>query len=193
MSLKHAILVLLENQPGSGYDLSQRFQTGIGNFWEATHQQVYQELKQLHAAKHVEFEIETQAERPDRKVYRITRAGHRALQAWFKEPVRAPRVRDALLVKLFGAHLADQAGLVAELESHEVRHRGRLEEYRLLEAQYFAQDQSARRKYRWPYLTLRRGIRYEIDWIEWLAETRRLLADDDLPAEPVKQPRKARG
>ena len=41
MSLKHAILTLLESQPGSGYDLVKRFKDGLGYFWNAKHQQVY--------------------------------------------------------------------------------------------------------------------------------------------------------
>ena len=50
MSLKHAILILLETEPGSGYDLVKRFKAGLGYFWNAKHQQVYQELKKLSAA-----------------------------------------------------------------------------------------------------------------------------------------------
>src|SRR6185295_5519379 len=105
MSLKHAILVLLENKPGSGYDLFQRFQSGIGNFWHASHQQVYQELKKLHTAKLVQYELKTQTEKPDKKVYRITKAGQRALKTWFQHPVKPPRIKEALLVKIFGGQL----------------------------------------------------------------------------------------
>jgi PadR family transcriptional regulator AphA len=185
MSLKHAILVLLERQPGTGYDLMQRFRSGIGNFWNASHQQVYQELKKLHAAKLVQFEVESQDERPDRKVYTVTKAGHKAVKKWYQEAVKPPRVRDALLVKVFGAHLADTGSLVAELDQHADLHRKRLKVYQDFEREYFEQDEKTRREYRLPYLTLRRGIRYELDWIEWLEETRQLIEDDALPERPV--------
>lgn len=185
MSLQHAILVLLENEPGSGYDLAQRFRTGIGNFWSASHQQVYQELKKLRAGKLVEFELESQTDRPDRKVYRITRAGHKALKRWLREPVEPPRLRQALLIKVFGAHLGERDAMVAELDRHITLHRKSLDGYLGLERQYFEQDEKIRRRYRTSYLTLRCGIRYEHDWIEWLEETRDLIERDALPKAPV--------
>lgn len=185
MSLKHAILVLLENHPGSGYDLVQRFRSGIGHFWNATHQQVYQELKELHAEGWVEFEVELADAGPEKKVYRTTRAGQRALKAWFGKAVKPPRVRDALLVKVFGAHLGDRTALLAELDQHRALHRRELDAYLALEQAWFLQDEATRRRYRNPYLTLRRGIRYQRDTLEWLDETRQWLENDALPSAPV--------
>ncbi|MGJ8670696.1 MAG: hypothetical protein ACSHXK_14495 [Oceanococcus sp.] len=42
------------------------------------------------------------------------------------------------------------------------------------------------RKLRWPYITLRRGIRYEQEWIEWLKEVQICLVDDSLPLKPLR-------
>lgn len=189
MSLKHAILVLLENKPGSGYDLMGRFNSGIGHFWNSTHQQVYQELKKLHDESWVDYEVETQAERPDKKIYRITRAGKKALSAWLSQPVDPPQLRDALLVKIYAAHLGDRDALLAELDRHLDLHRQALTEYREIERQYFALDSAGRRRARLPYLTLRRGILYELGSIEWFEEARALLADDALPDKPVTRRR----
>lgn len=185
MSLKHAILVLLHHKPGSGYDLVQRFRSGIGHFWNATHQQVYQELKDLHAAAWVDFEVEAPETGPEKKVYRITRGGQRELKRWLGKPVKPPRVRDALLVKVFGAQLGDRAALLAEIDRHRALHQQELDGYRALEQGWFAQDEATRRRHRDAYLTLRRGIRYERDTVEWLDETRELLANDALPSAPV--------
>jgi PadR family transcriptional regulator AphA len=103
MSLRFAILTLLESDPGSGYDLMRHFKAGIGHFWNASHQQVYQELGKLHADGLVEFEVAHQSERPDRKVYRLTEvAGREALEEWRRQPVKPPKVNDALLVKVYG-------------------------------------------------------------------------------------------
>ena len=41
MSLRHAILVLLQDQEASGYDLAREFANSIGLVWNATHQQIY--------------------------------------------------------------------------------------------------------------------------------------------------------
>jgi len=163
MSLKHAILVLLEQKPGSGYDLAQRFKGGIGHFWSASHQQIYQELKKLSSQTLVEFEVQPQSERPDRKHYRITAAGRSALKTWLLEPTKPERFNSALLVKIYAANLAEPAALVVELEQNLTEHRRRLDEY----------------------LSLRCGIRYEWNWIEMLNEARALLTDDLLPTKPV--------
>ncbi len=185
MSLKHSILVLLDREPGSGYDLMQRFRSGIGHFWNATHQQVYQELKKLHRERLVAFEVKTQAERPDRKVYRITRAGQRALRDWIRVPVKPPQVKDALLLKIFGGHAADTRALLAELDLHLSFYHRKLDEYRALEQGYFSQGEAVRKRFRLPYLTLRRGIRYVLGTVEWLEETRALIEGDALPVKPL--------
>lgn len=47
MSLRHAILTALIEEPSSGLALTRRFDRSIGYFWQATHQQVYRELGKL--------------------------------------------------------------------------------------------------------------------------------------------------
>ena len=173
MSLRFAILTLLESDPGSGYDLMRHFKAGIGHFWNASHQQVYQELGKLHADGLVEFEVAHQSERPDRKVYRLTEvAGREALEEWRRQPVKPPKVNDALLVKVYGGQSMPTEQLLAELAEHEGLHRERLAEYRLSEARYLAMTKTQRAPFRLPYLTLRRGILYEEDWLRWLDEAR---------------------
>jgi PadR family transcriptional regulator AphA len=185
MSLKHAILVLLERKPGSGYDLVQRFKSGIGHFWNASHQQVYQELKKLHDEGSVAFEVEAQDDRPDRKVYRITSEGLQALTSWYREPVNPPRINSALLVKVFGCEPEQIPELLEELGGHLEKHRQRLAEYLEIEHSYFEADEADRREHRLPYLTLRLGIRYQQHWVDWLQETCELLKTGQLPSAPV--------
>lgn len=185
MSLKHAILVMLENEPGTGYDLAQRFKSGIGHFWNAKHQQIYLELKKLHHDKWVAFAVEAQTDKPDKKIYRITRAGQKALKDWLRKPIKPPRINDALLVKVFGAQPTDIPVLLAEFDEHITRYRARLAEYSQMEQAFFEQDAATRQRYRLPYLTLRRGIRYVRGTLEWLEEARELLASNGLPAAPL--------
>src|SRR6266545_4609367 len=47
MSLRHALIGLLADQPASGYDLSQRFQEVLGSVWTAGRPQIYGELRKL--------------------------------------------------------------------------------------------------------------------------------------------------
>lgn len=185
MSLKHAILVLLDREPGSGYDLAQRFNKGIGHFWQASHQQIYQQLKKLDTEKLVRFDTRAQAGKPDRKVYRITAAGHKALAQWMRQPEKPPVVRDALLIKVFATRADEYPALLKEIDRHIALHEETLSGHLRAEAGYFDLDENGQRAMRLPYLTLRRGIRYEREWIEWLRETRELISEDRLPSSPA--------
>lgn len=175
MSLKHAILVLLEQEPGSGYDLAQRFNQGIGNFWNASHQQIYQQLKKLTQESLVQFELEEQSGKPDRKVYEITETGLQALTEWMREEDNPPVVRDALLIKVFAGHLTDPQTLLAEIQRHRDLHAEKLAAHQALEARYNQQSKPKQKQQLLPYLTLRRGIRYEREWIEWLDEAQQMI------------------
>ncbi len=55
MSLRHAILVLLQDQEASGYDLAREFANSIGLVWNATHQQIYLELGKLNDQSMVKY------------------------------------------------------------------------------------------------------------------------------------------
>jgi DNA-binding PadR family transcriptional regulator len=50
--------------------------------------QVYPALDRLQAEGHVTVEVVRQSERPDRKVYTLTDAGRRELEAWLGSPSR---------------------------------------------------------------------------------------------------------
>jgi PadR family transcriptional regulator AphA len=170
MSLKHAILILLESQPGSGYDLVKRFKDGLGYFWNAKHQQVYLELKKLNEAGWLAFEAEAQETRPDKKNYHLTPAGHAELMRWLAAPVQPNKINDALLVKLFGGAHTTSENLREEMHAHVAVHRKTLDSLLNIERDYLALPEEQRKGWRLPYLTLRRGILGEQAWLAWAAE-----------------------
>lgn len=177
MSLKHAILILLESQPGSGYDLLKRFKEGLGYFWNAKHQQVYQELKKLNEAGWLESEAQAQETRPDKKIHRLTAAGHAELLRWLAQPVQPNKINDALLVKLYaGAHTSAD-NLREEMARHVAIHRKTLDSLLAIERDYQALPAEQRAVLRLPYLTLRRGILGEQAWLAWAAEVEAELSD----------------
>jgi len=47
MALAHAIMTALIDDDLSGYELARDFETSLGFFWQASHQQIYQELRKL--------------------------------------------------------------------------------------------------------------------------------------------------
>lgn len=185
MSLKNAILVLLEGKPGTGYDLAQRFRGGIGQFWTASHQQIYQELKALGQDGLVEFELQEQASRPDRKHYRITAPGRAALKDWLEAAWKPERLNSAALVRIYAAYLADQGPVLAEIERSLQENRAKLDEYLAQEASHLARTGRTSRRQALVYLSLRFGIRHLRNWLELLAEVRALLTEGRVPDRPA--------
>ncbi len=175
MSLKHAILVLLETEPSSGYDLLKHFKRSLGYFWNAKHQQVYQQLKSLAENGLITYDVQTQEGKPDKKVYAITPSGIDELKRWLNSPVKPSKINDALLVKIYGGHLADNDALQAELEEHIHTNEQTLNELLDIEKIYLALPETERNKYQLPYLTLRRGILSEQTWLAWADEARKTI------------------
>lgn len=82
MSLKYAILGYLSSGPGSGYDLVQQLDGGLGWFWAASHSQIYPELRRLEAAGLIDGTATTVGERLEKRVYSLTDAGADELRTW---------------------------------------------------------------------------------------------------------------
>ena len=176
MSLKHAILTLLETEEGSGYDLLKRFKQRLGFFWNASHQQIYLQLKKMTEEGLIVFDIEKQSGKPDRKVYRVTDEGHQVLMDWFENPVKVDKVNDALLVKLYAGHLVETEVLQQEIQQHKLIHQRMLDTFLALEEEFLSLSNKDKKHYELPYLTLRRGILGEQAWLSWAKEVETFLA-----------------
>lgn len=175
MALAHAILSLLIERPRSGYDLMKQFDGSVGFFWRATHQQIYRELARLEAEGWLTAETISQTSKPDKKLFRVTELGRSHLVAWMQTPTEPLTMKDDLLVKLFAGHLVETPVLIKELERHRVLHQHRLADYQTIETQFFQQPEHLPLEYQCRYLTLRRGIRYELDWLDWCDEAIHML------------------
>jgi PadR family transcriptional regulator AphA len=176
MSLKHAILTLLETEQGSGYDLLKRFKQRLGFFWNASHQQIYLQLKKMTEEGLLTFDVEEQSGKPNRKVYRVTEDGHQALMVWFENPVKVDKVNDALLVKLYAGHLVDKKILLQEIQQHKTIHQRMLDTFLALEEEFLSLSPQNKTQYELPYLTLRRGILGEQAWLAWASEVELFLS-----------------
>ena len=90
VSLRHALLGMLEMQPATGYDLAQRFDASLSNAWHASHSQIYPELGRLQEEAMVEV-VGEGARRS--RTYAVTDAGRAELRRWLleSEPNRAQR------------------------------------------------------------------------------------------------------
>lgn len=175
MALAHAILALLVQEPMSGYDLNKTFAGSVGNFWKATHQQIYRELGKLEEMGWVKAETIFQEGRPDKKLYQITEVGQKNLAQWVAEPCDASPVKEELLVKVFVGTLAPIQNIRQEIERHRQIHQARLANYHRIEAESFKACNTPSFAAQLHYLVLRRGIRYETDWIAWCDEALELI------------------
>lgn len=175
MSLRYAVLTLLDIEPGSGYDLKRRFERSVSHFWSASHQQMYRELHRLHDEGLLDCAEQPQAGKPDRKVYSLTESGREALRAWVQQPAPAQKIREPFLIQLFAGH---------HLETDRARElvQGQLDEHRALLASYLEQNERVRQsdpalqeRYWLAHQTLLLGIEAERTWIDWAEKLLREL------------------
>ncbi|HEY9290177.1 MAG TPA: PadR family transcriptional regulator [Microlunatus sp.] len=99
MSLRFALLGLLNDRPCSGYDLTRRFEQGIGTYaWHAQHSQIYPELKKMLADDLVQIAEEGAR---GRKTYAITELGAQQLREWLLQRPTTAGVRNEYVLRLF--------------------------------------------------------------------------------------------
>ena len=88
------VLGLLAEEPMHGYDLLERFRARSMGFWvEVGKASVYQTLHRLEARGLITGRSQDGREGPDRRVYRITRAGRSRLARGPRRAVRRARPR----------------------------------------------------------------------------------------------------
>ncbi|MDX2273169.1 MAG: PadR family transcriptional regulator [Cyanobacteriota bacterium] len=176
MALTHAILATLARSPLSGYDLAKHFDQYVACYWQASQQQIYRELAKLEVEGWVHSHLEIQADRPNKKVYEITPLGKENLKEWLKEPSQPTVLREDLLVKVLAGYLVPKNLIEEELKRRQKIHQNQLDHYRQVEQSFFANLRQVPLEHQFQYLTLKRGIRYEADWIAWCEEALTLLA-----------------
>lgn len=105
MPIQHAVLALLADGPSHGYELRTQFERSVGPQWgELNVGHVYQVLDRLVRDELVTRHEVSQADRPDKVVYRLTVHGEAELERWLDEPfVRQSGYRDDFFLKLFAA------------------------------------------------------------------------------------------
>jgi DNA-binding PadR family transcriptional regulator len=131
MSLEAAILGFLAEEPRSGYDLKTRcFAEQAKAFWTADQAQIYRTLERLQAAKLVDCTRKRQLGKPDRKVYRLTRAGEAELSAWLTAGTPPTSPRDPFLLQLFFSAALSDADIASNLRGRRDTHQQQLESLR---------------------------------------------------------------
>lgn len=99
MSLRHALLGLLAEQPASGYELTRVFEASLAQYaWHARHSQIYPELNKL-ADEGLVTVVGSGAR--NRRTYGLTDDGRAELHRWLVTPPGPTNVRNESVLRMF--------------------------------------------------------------------------------------------
>ncbi|HEV3123816.1 MAG TPA: PadR family transcriptional regulator [Candidatus Dormibacteraeota bacterium] len=154
-----SLLGFLHQGPMAGWDLAQRVETTVGDFWNVSRSQIYRELRVLDEAGLVEAH---EAGSRDRRPYSITDAGREAFKTWISREPGDDVIRSPLLLTVFFGADVDERRMARFLAVHRLRHEQRLEHYEELAASLAAGD-----GVEWAQHALRYGIEHERAVLRW--------------------------
>ena len=176
MALPQALLAsLLIEGPCSGYDMVKRFDEKISCYWMASHQQVYKALRELKSQGWASSETITQTSRPNKNIYSITVLGKEQLAHWVLTPSEPTTIREDLMIKTQVGFLVPRPVILEELKRRHQIHLENLDILKTIEKEEFGQIENLSLKEKFHYLTLRRGIRFETDWVGWCGEAIQMI------------------
>jgi PadR family transcriptional regulator AphA len=169
-STSYLVLGLLAREgPSTPYELKRHVGATLGNFWSFPHTLLYSEPARLARLGLVTESPEQDGRR--RRVFTITEAGLRALQAWLDRPHDEPtQLRDLGLLQLFFADLAPATARLRLAEQQLASHRAKLlayEEDARLERRPGVSGRGQRTVEHWRGATLRMGLLYERAAVEF--------------------------
>lgn len=177
MSAKYAILGLVIERPGYGYELAQRLEERFGSSSFAP-SGVYSALDQLSREQLVRVAGEVgpgPARRAaPRMIYEATKAGVEHFEAWMLGSSPAPPLRDELHMKIALCRPRNLPRLIDMVYGQELACMGRLQDLKRV-----SEGEAVQARREWPMLMRMLSRDAEIaSWkarIEWLHNARELL------------------
>lgn len=129
--LKYALLGFLTYGDMTGYDLKQNLDHSTQFFWQAEQSQIYRTLKGLEADGLVTSQVEEQDDRPNKRIYHLTEAGHVDFHNWVSTPTQDISLhKDAFLLKVFFSAENDRDEFRAQLLLQRRLHERQADLYR---------------------------------------------------------------
>src|SRR6056297_84474 len=103
MSLKYAILGLLDQEPHYGYEIKQKFEHMMGNLWPVSYGQLYPTLRKLQEEKLVTMKTVQGKKAVEKNVYSITPGGSETFIKWLQKRNKKDQlsVKDEFSLSLF--------------------------------------------------------------------------------------------
>jgi DNA-binding PadR family transcriptional regulator len=181
MALGHAIMTALLEDDLSGYELAKDFETSLGFFWQASHQQIYQELRKLSDKRWLSKREVSQHGKPNKIVYGMTKAGRDALAEWVFSSTRTQAAKDDLLVKLYNLDKGNAAHMAGEITARREQMMQRLYLYEKIRRRHYDTPESLPTRRKGVYLALALGIHQGEQFLAWCDEALDLLATVESP------------
>lgn len=120
MSVRHALLALLDEGPKHGFQLRQEFEAGTGEAWPLNIGQVYSTLQRLERDGLVA--VDAAAADGPQKAYRLTEPGRTELLGWLGPPDQAGAPpRDELVIKVLVATRVRDVDVTEVMQAHRRR------------------------------------------------------------------------
>ena len=163
-----ALLGLLTRGESSGYDLQREAESSGGLFWAPAKSRIYAVLPQLVARGYATSREVIQTGRPNRQLYKISKAGRAVLQEWLEEPPVFEPERAPLLLKLYFGDLLDPEILI----EHVRRARS---EAQALKRSLETTPAEARAESMHVDLTVRHGLEWARAMIRWTSSAEQEL------------------
>ncbi len=194
--LGYALLSLLARAPLSGYDLTREMRKPHSFFFGQAHvSQIYPELARLAAAGLVTSSVIAQHNRPDKRLYTLSPTGWRRLKVWVVAPTPIVEVRSEFLIKAHSLWLADPTEALVSFRAQQRYHQEQLAVYEKDLAEVEQRWGAALVHLEAPpfgdYLTVRRGVGYEreyLAWLHWVIAILQERAQQRAQQEPPQRP-----
>lgn len=132
MTLRYALLGVLEARPMTGYELAQFFDESTSWVWSAPHSNIYPQLRKMEEEGLLTSRTEIRGERLERTVYSISEKGIGELRTWVSSDPGPVNQRDPLFLRatffdmvgdddaeaLLEEFIARQSDLVKQWQEH---------------------------------------------------------------------------
>jgi len=178
MSLRHALLGALADDPRTGYALLKHFEQSLAYAWPASHSQIYPELARLVDEGLIE---QTESGARNSKTYAVTDAGLQDLRRWLLETTPQRRVRSDAALRTFFLWVLTSEEATRQLEDERSYWQGVLDEFRRIQDEPTGHNKKARTL----RIALEGGIRAVEARLAWLDDVLTELSSEEwrlLPA-----------
>ncbi|CAB4757163.1 unannotated protein [freshwater metagenome] len=180
MSVKHALLSLLEQEPMYGYQLRQEFESRTGGTWPLNVGQVYTTLTRLERDGLVEAAGEDE---DGHERWRLTESGHEEVATWFTTPVaRTQPPRDELAIKLALAVTVPGVDVGTLIQRQRSASMTALQDYTRLKRQAGASGEASDLAWGLVLDSLVFAAEAEIRWLDHCEARLRRAATQEVPA-----------